>query len=353
MSAFSDKSAENNVILGEDGKIYVGRLFEVAAVFGRRLRAFWPLLMVIVFVLTVVVGTLYAIAPVSYTAVATIGPPNPTPMNAMMSGMGSFGNASAARRLFSSGGAGASNDPFQEYLQLLESPRLFVELSKDVDFLARIFPGKWDAERRAWRAPNSLYPFFAAIKRALHRPTTWHPDAIALSMYLKRNFSVTQADEVGSSAVASITRSGNGYYNVSLRARNPDLAASLLSDLLYRADEIVRQEQLRDVDARIAYIRSELENITQTDEKTALISVLTNQEQFKVMIVANKRFAQVLVSPPYASPVPTSPPAPTKVLFTVLLFSLGLWGCLVALEPGSNVVRKVIGRFRRPTVTKD
>ena len=89
--------------------------------FVAELRRHFRLLAALIAVFLVVGIALYISKTPVYTAVAIIGPPGPSPTNAMMAGMTSGGATSVARRLIGGGTGSGGNDPYQEYLQLLPS----------------------------------------------------------------------------------------------------------------------------------------------------------------------------------------------------------------------------------------
>jgi hypothetical protein len=315
-------------------------------IFGR-LRANIPLFFVILLVSVVLFCLIYAAGKPTYTAQAIIGPPNPSPGNQMLSNMGSGSGQSLSSRLRGSLSGGSSNDPFSEYQQLLLSPRLPVELYGSRNFMPLAFKDSWDFEKNTWMQPGMLHNLISGLKRFMHRPVVDHPDIVAVGRYLDSHFTIVQSEAIGRSGVSSLMAPTSDYYTLSLTADDPQMAEKLLGMIMSRTDDILRQELLRDVNARIAYIRSELPNITQADQREVMIQILASQENIKVMLVADKRFAYVLVSPPYASVVPTSPMRPTKAVKILFLFSLILWVGMVALEPKLSLLQKILPRFRR------
>jgi hypothetical protein len=304
----------------------------------RRMRHTYPVFFAILFLFILLWAGVYLCVDPEYTAEATIGPPNPSPTSALLS-TGGNGSVSFAKKLMG-GGSSGGNDTFQEYQNLLQSPRLAVELAARDGFLQVIFDNQWDAEKKAWKPHGMLRNIMTSVKQFLKRPVSENPDATVLYMFLQKHLSASQA---GSRfALASMD---SGYIDASLHYKNREEAEKILGIILHRADEIIRQEQMRDVEARIAYIKNELPNIQQTEQRDSLISVLTNQEELKVMLVADQRFASILISPPYASPIPSSPTGPLRAAIVSMFLSITIWILLLLLEIRVASVRNLLLHF--------
>ncbi|NIJ46990.1 hypothetical protein [Rhizomicrobium electricum] len=333
----------------DDDRVALDEIVGAIARYARKLRQHLLLFPVVLFVFVVLFFLFYAVSKPTYVATAVIGPPNPSPINSMLNSMTGLPKATTGltSRLLGGGGNGG-NDPFQEYQQLLQTPRLVNELAEHDGVLQVVFGGLWDTEKKVWMEPGGLSRFTAPIKRLMHRPVATHPNSIMLAQYLKSHLSIDQAGSVGQSATASFAGLGSSNYLVlSLRSDRPEKAELLLSKILFRADNIIRQEQMRDVDARIKYIESELLRVTQSEQRSALIQTMANQEDIKVMMVADKRFAYVLVSPPYASPIPVSPGSPGKALMITAAVSVIVWAGLVLLGAWWPWCGRLIAPFGR------
>jgi hypothetical protein len=313
----------------------------------QKLAEFWRLYVVVMGVAVVFMLLSYVVVRPTYTAIATIGPPNPSPvstLNATVNG-GVGGTSGMARRLLGgASGAGNANDPFMEYQQLLKSQRLLDELVARDHILPRVFYMQWDASTNTWKKPGLIHRMLVPVKELLHRPNSEHPDANSLRLFLDRSFSITPVTNARSISSLSL---GSSYVNVSLSFTDRHEAEVLLDTILRRADEIIRQEQLRDVTARIAFIKSELQRVTESEQREALIGILSGQEQLQTMMVADQRFASTLVDTPHAAPKPTKPQSPgTSFVFSAFV-SLVIWVALVLAESKISFLHRFVARFRR------
>lgn len=298
---------------------------------------------VIFVVAAVCIGVWYATAKQTYTAVAVIGPPGPSPTGSMIAsmGVGSLTSGLSAKIL---GGLGSnSKDPFQEYLQLLPSSRLCEALIGRDHFLQTIYYRRWDNSEKKWKAPGGILRVVNFVKWVLNRPIMDRPGVDDLMNYLTRHISI---DASKSTQFDRLT-DNSPYKKVSFTYGNPKEAERLLNIILLETDRIIRDEQRRDVTARIAFLRGQLSHTTlSVDERAALISILSSQEQLLSMIHADTRFATTLVIPPYASPTPTSPPGPRTIAVVIVMLSVFVWVGIVFLGTYDKRVERRIAYFK-------
>jgi hypothetical protein len=326
----------------DDEAIAAEQIWTNLARFIWQLRGYYPLYFVVLFIFLLLSAAMYIFVPPTFTAVAMIGPPGLSPLNSMLSDLDGIGGQSVRKLLGGSSGT-SGNDPFQEYQQLLHSSRLAAELVQKDNFLPKIFSRNWDAEHKTWLPPSGPRQFFDALARAMHRPVEDHPDANTLQDLLERKFRVSQAP----GSATSILSMDSGYMVASFKYHDAREAENILNIMLSRADEIIRQEQRRDILARISYIESQLPIITQAEQKEALIQILSSQEELEMMMVSDKRYAFTMIDPPHASPIPTSPISPLATAVISVFAAFGITAFAVYLEPKSSLIRKLIAPFKR------
>ncbi len=317
--------------------------------FLRELLARYRLLIVVMVVL--VVGTLgryMSMQPV-YTATAVIGPPGPSPTSSFMSGADNIGRGSTgsvARRLLGGPGAASTNDPFQEYLQLLQSVRLTEVLIEKDHILQQLFPTRWDAQKKAWRPPGTVHEIIGVIKRAFHRPVKDAPDVDTLTDFLRSNLQVETGGSIAGAKLSPLLGAAT-YPTVTFDYVDPQKAKDILNTILLEADNIIRQDQRKDVSARLTFLKAELPKVMSSDQRDALISVMSGQQQLQMMIEADKRFASTLIDPPYASETPTSPINPKSAILGAMMFSIAIWIGLVFFATRFKSIRAVTDKVER------
>lgn len=260
----------------------------------------------------------------------------------MLASIGGGSASGLASRVLGSN-SGANNDPYQEYLQLLPSSRLSKSLIERNHILQMLFSGDWDEGTKTWKQPSTFRAALRTVKQVLNRPVNYPPGVDDVTLFLQRHLSLTHAS-AGSSL--SLLPEATSYMSVSFTYSDPKQAEALLNSILLETDRIIREDQRHDVTARISFLRQELsrESIA-ADERTALISILSAQEQLLAMVQADNRYALTLVVPPYASQIPTSPPGPVKMVLYVLVISFVVWFGLMIVSVRFAFIRKLVAYF--------
>jgi hypothetical protein len=275
-----------------------------------------------------------------YTSIAVIGPPNPSPVSTLVGSLtGSSGSGGIARRIMGSS-QGGTNDIFLEYIQLLSSTRLSMELIKKDNVLPVIFAKQWDSSSKSWRKPGWL---LTAARFVLGRPAKDYPDTDSLKRFLERNMVVTEISTKKSSILS--TSSSQGYTMVTLSFTDRETAMSLLSIILKRADDIIREEQMDDVMVRISILRSEIAKTDQLEQKQSLIQTLAGQEELRTMLLADNRYASILVDEAYAPREPTSPRSVLRLIFLIAASSIGIYLLVVGMGYRSVRLHRFLERF--------
>lgn len=338
-------NVESDPGFGEDVE-FNSRVWDDMVAYFRRLRGYVFLLVLVLGLFLVGTLSVYVFVTPVYTAVATVGPPNPSPTTGLLALVnGSSVLGGLASRLSGGAGSSAGGDPFQEYKQLLSSNRLAEELITKDNILPLIFYKNWDSRGRRWKTGGVLFEIVSALKRAIHRPVKEHPGVDDLVKYFQKHMGLSAVR--GVTERSSLVSSGPGYISVSLDARSPAAAERILNTILARADWIVRQEHLHDVLARISYISNELNHVSQSEQRQALIQTLSGQENLRIMLVSDKRFASLLVDPPYSPQRPSFPWSPVLGFSFTVFLGLVFWAFLVWLGGRVNFVRRVIAPFAR------
>lgn len=336
------------VMIGEDGSTDDGQSIDLDWLlsFTRLLRNYYRLYGVVLAATVVLYVGYFALAGPTYTAVAVLGPPGPSPTGSLIASVG-LGSGFAGK-LLGAGGTSGVEDPYQDFLQLLPSTRLCEGLVRHSDVAQTIFYQRWDAEKKQWKKPGPLHAVAGAVKSLFFRPSSDHPGVDELGAYLKSSLSVTRSERSVQSG--GLLTAGTPYIEVSFKFEDPEQAQKILTAILAEADQIIRDDQRHDVTARIDYLKQELTRQTiATDERTALISILSDQEQLLSMIQADQRYASSLIVTPYASPKPTSPPGPALSVIIVAVMAAFAWAGLVFAGLRSPRVARLIARFRRKT----
>lgn len=187
---------------------------------------------------------------------------------------------------------------FSRYLELLRALPTAQTLADDPAFMARLYPGRWDAAAQAWRPPLGVW---AAIKggvlRLAGRPAWTPPDAVALAETLRGRVIV---EAVGTGPLR----------RVSFRHADRDFALAALERLGQTADRHLKAEAARRAKALIDHIRSRFDPGPMAEERRrALNNLLLEQEQVLTALGVDLPFAADMLEPAHAPAAPDWPDA--------------------------------------------
>lgn len=232
---------------------------------------------------------------------------------------------------------GNSVSPFDMYVDILGSKQLARQLVEKDHFLQIIFSQQWDPHTNNWRIHNSFLHLVKVSMFGLFGFTVKpHPDVDDLTAFLSSHLAVA-SKESETSPLSAITTLRFTY-------KDPKLTVQMLNTILSEADSLLRVSRRTDVRARIAYLGGVLPTVTLAEQRQALISLLSSQEEEYTVIEADKRYAFTLLDQPYASSTPTSP-FPPLIIAGFLFFSFLVWIVLVlALPETSWILQTTSGR---------
>jgi hypothetical protein len=301
------------------------------------LRTYYLLLAVLLVVFLTAGVSILVLTPPVYTATAIVGPADNSDQPFGLDAAGAGGGVGGIAKHLHVGGllGQTGDDTFNEYTSLLTSTRLaWVLVSKD-HILPEMYPLRWDAANKRWYPRDTLYDRVADVAKAmLRRPVKPGPDVDDLVKSFDTKLTVDISLETS-------------FATVTFKSGSPTGAERILNLILQEADNIIRQDKKRDVSARIGYLNSALENLTNADQKPAMIDILSEQQQEMMMVAADHRYASVLIDPPHSPLVPTSP---VPVLYAAIAFVLACiaWLGAVRLTPPAGRRRWLLESFARP-----
>jgi hypothetical protein len=107
---------------------------------------------------------------------------------------------------------------------------------------------------------------------------------------------------------------------ITLQLHDKVLATDLLRALHRLADETIRADVRIRTDQRIAYLREQLGNVVNLEQRDALVGLLKEQERMRMMVGIDNDFASESIDPPS---LPVSPVFPNPYTMVPLLALLG------------------------------
>jgi hypothetical protein len=322
-------------LLDDEGSdVSLSRMFSPAQLW-TDLRTYYSLLVLLIVVGLAAVIAFTLLATPVYTATAIVGPADNSdqPFGDMAGGLGG-GLGGIAKHLHVGGALGqqGSDDPFDEYTALLTSNRLAGILVRKDRILPEIFWRAWDPAHNTWLPRNDfLSRNIDSLKVLLRRPLKPSPDQEDLAKYFKKNLIVEPSLETS-------------FATVSFRFHDREGAERLLGLILHEADDVIRQDKRRDVEARIAYLDTALVHLTLADQKPELIAVLSEQQQDMMMIESDQLYASKMIDVPYAPRTPTSPSPIIDGLIVMGVACFG-WLAMVRMIPAQGRWSRFLAAF--------
>jgi len=228
------------------------------------------------------------------------------PVERSQASQGSLGALSAVAGLdLSSAGQGTD---FKIFVAALQSHAAAEVLATNSDLLRRLYPREWSDADHSWHEPphGFLHPIVSALASGVGlQVRTWEPPSA------NRLYRFLQEIEITSSRDSPI---------VTLRVWNkdPDLAKTLLSDLVVSVDRFLRSRALHRADGYIEYLTRKLQQEPVAEYRQSLLQNLSDQEKRRMMAAANVSYAAELFSGPSASETPVLPSALTTFAVAIL-----------------------------------
>jgi len=195
-------------------------------------------------------------------------------------------------------GPGDSSD-FMRFEAILRGPTVAARLLQDQE-LAHGF-----AEGRNWS--------FEAARD--------FENAAVLSAYLQKTIRI---EPVNNTPMRRVT----------YRHADPDFGQRFLVALYGTTDGLIRQEIQQKAAARIVWLNETLRTTNDPEHRRMLASLLTEQEQVRMILALNEPFSAMMAEPPSVSAKPVWPDK--KLLYPLLGFIGGFLGFAVYGSSGSS-----------------
>lgn len=258
------------------------------------------------------------VAEYTYTATLAVSPVASSSTSGGLAGkLGSLGNIASLAGINIGGDAGTQ--AFMMYQEGLYSRDVAEQLAQDPQIMHAVFHKQWDAENKKWISPppviRAIVQFAKALLGIPVRP--WQPpNGALLQEYIIDNVEVEPDPE---KPVVTIT----------YRYQDPQMAVRFLRELDRAVDNKLRSIALTRANQYVGYLSDQLNKVTNTDVRDALMSTLIDQENTVMMASVTAPYAAQPFGPPSASRKPMHP-KPLLVL-PVALLAGGLFGSFAAL----------------------
>lgn len=242
-----------------------------------------------------------AVSEPDYTVKMIIMPPPDGGASSLLSQFGSL--ASAASSLTGIKVPGADNPNFSAVLQMLNSPRVYAEADRRYGLFRLFYPTRWDDAHKTWIVRiTTLGAIISGMKQVFHIPVHDTPNEDDLARLLKSRLEISPVEFTN-------------LYDVSLRYKDPQVAAQFLNWDLNTADSMIRAAALARIRGEIEYVDQRLKTITVDEHRRVLGELLASLERQNMIISGGGNYAVFVVQ----SPTVVARPSLTALVLQLLL----------------------------------
>jgi len=248
----------------------------------RIVRGSWRLVVLIIIICEILAVVFLIVTPPTYVTQAIMAPQQSNGRDVEGgSGAGLSGSLGSAAALLGIG-RGQTNNDFQKFSVLLKSPRVAQGVEDRLHLMKRYFPG-WSEARQKWEAPS--FSLRMLVRVLFRRPAWREPDAADFSTVLN-------------SRIKSVVDPETGFITLSLQDEDPTLSRQLLQAIIDATDQELRADAQKRAEVQIGYLADQLKVVTNSDQRTALTSLLLSQEQTLMLSRSGLPFVAQTLAPP-------------------------------------------------------
>jgi len=260
----------------------------------------------------------------SYKARMVVSPSLGDPT--MLAGGGGGGRAGQLGALAGLAGlatGGAQATTFDRMKEAFKSFELAQTMDRKYGLFMRIFGGGWDAKTQSWLRPQGWrFELDQKIAAFLRQPTWTPPSMESLANYIGGSIQVGEVK-------------GTPFIEIVVQHPDPEFALNLLKTAYAEADQLLREQDRRQVNQRRGYIEERLARTSLSDMRQVLLMLMAQEERSGMLLESDLPYAARIIEPPYASSRPVVL-RPTVEIGVRVLAGLAL---AVALVAGWAVLR--------------
>lgn len=224
---------------------------------------------------------------------------------------------------------------FLLFIDGLKSQVAAEAIVRQPELMHKIFAGEWSPITQSWSKPTSVRrEVVNAVKRLLGIPVfPWGPPGVG---------DVT--DYLGG-AIQVIENRGSSSIVIVINVADPQLGEQVLTTVIKAVDDFLKQRELDRAKSYIEFLSRELNGVTVTEYRNAIVEVLSDQEKLRMMASSDLPFVAQPFHAPTVSLRPVSPNAPLILLIGGI--SGILVGCFLAILDGAIGFPDFLGRTSR------
>ena len=258
---------------------------------------------------------------------------------------GLSGSLGSLGSLVSGGGLSKPENvtPFQRFLAVINSRDVAEEMERRDRFLERLFPDRWDAERKVWK-PKSENPATLlkdGIKDILHLPNYPHPVTEDLMRIIHDKVGIGEDEK-------------QSIYTLSFANSDPELAKQFLASLYDSSETVLLRRERVTALERVNAAIHQIDVTTVESNRQALLNVLTVFQMRAIQPAVGSPFGARVLSNPATPDQPDFPSVPMFMgigLLAGILISISLvivMGMRVARDFAPGIAAELLDRPLKP-----
>lgn len=210
--------------------------------------------------------------------------------------------------------------PFEQYLEGLKSGLVAETLPNRTDILKVLFKSEWDeGAQRFVDKGGTVSGIVRSIKHMLGLPVyPWQePNTARLQVYIQENVALEENPK-------------SQFVTISFSHEDPQFAKQFLTELHQALDEELRQKALVRSTKYISYLSAQLQQVTISEHREALVQALSEQEKFRMTASSGLAYAADPFGSVNVSLRPTSPRLAVVLILSIVIG--GFIGSLAAVS---------------------
>ena len=214
-----------------------------------------------------------------------------------------------------------STNGIKIFKELISSVEVSEKIFKNKKLIRKIYNNEWDSSLNSFSEPekNKFRSYITTVKKTLtgnYEINYMPPNARRLSIYISKNISVKEDKKTG-------------FLTLSASTSKPEMLLSLISEVVDRTDQIMRQRYIDFSKEPLAFYKEKIRTARSKEHREALAELIRNEEQ-KLMFASKGTYFTV---EPYIKPsISLYPIAPSAKDILLLSLIAGLVsGCGIIL----------------------
>lgn len=220
-------------------------------------------------------------------------------------------------------GSQAQATTFDRLKEAFKSLELAQALDRKYGLFKRIYGAGFDEQTQTWIRPQGWrFELDQKIAAFLRQPTWSPPNMESLANYLGGALQVSELKD-------------SPFIEIVVQDRDPEFALNLLKIAYAEADQLLRDQDRREVNQRRSYLEERLARTSLSDMRQVLLGLLAQEERSAMLLESNLPYAARVIEPAYASSQPVS----LKPVIEIGTRVLGALALALALVAGWAVIR--------------